>query len=129
MRKMNWDRVRWERRAARQGSEWADSKNGTPQSAPYARAPFDTRSSSSAFGISKKRKKKTKRNVAQSNARAQTKSKPTDNSQPNVMARKLSQAPLQAAGSRQNPPIAVTSQVNRTDKAPVFVQKVTTNGL
>jgi hypothetical protein len=120
MSKMNWDRERQERRAARQGSEWVSSEGVNP--GLYVSARTDTRSSGPTSGGPKKKRKKTKRKVAGRNMEVQVRGKASGASKPPVTAGALTQALPKVASSLKCPPSAVASKVNKKVTAPVFPQ-------
>jgi hypothetical protein len=130
MSKMNWDRVRWENRTARQGSEWASSDGAPPHSSGRdLTAPIGTHSSTSTIRRSKKKKKKKKNKVAKRNMQVPPKGNVAGNSNPNACADTMTQVPRKALGSLKSPPAGGISQVNRPEKAPVFPPKANPNGL
>jgi hypothetical protein len=123
--KMNWDRVRWEDRAARQGSEWAISGGVAPHlSGLDPSAPIGMRSSIPTAGGSKKKKKKKKHKVARPNMQVQTRGSAAGNSKPSAPAGTIIRVPPKAAGSLKSPSAGGAYQASRDEKAPVFRPKV-----
>lgn len=77
MSKMNWHRVRWENRAARQGSEWASSDSPNPAYPGSRFFPANETASKISSERKTKKKKKKKRKAQNTNTQAQPSAKAT----------------------------------------------------
>jgi hypothetical protein len=109
MSKMNWDRVRWEDRASRQGSEWASSDDA----APGLSAPINTSSSIPVALESKKRKKKKKHKVAHRKMQVQLRGNITDNTK--LIVSKVTKTPViqKTSATPKSSPLGPGPQANR----------------